>query len=459
MRVPGRVYISPEMLSGINGEELKQVMNVACLPGIVNYSLAMPDIHWGYGFPIGGVAATRVSDGVISPGGVGYDINCGVRLALTGLNYTDIQPKLEQLIKNLYNAIPTGVGARGAISKLQLNDLKKVSETGVSWALEQGFGTQNDKECTEEFGCMKEADFSAVSQKAKERGIDQLGTLGSGNHFLEIEVVREIYDEEIARSYGLFKGQVVVQIHTGSRGFGYQICDDFVKQLGEATKKYKIDLPDRQLACAPVDSEEGELYFRSMASAANFAWTNRQIIMELAKREFLKTLHLQQSDLRFRLLYDVSHNIAKIEKHLVDGKIESVCVHRKGATRAFAPGHPDLPNMYQLTGQPVLIPGDMGRYSFVCAGTQSAMEATFGSSCHGAGRLMSRSMALTAAKGRNLIGELREKGIIIQAKGNDTIAEEMPGVYKDVASVVDVMHRSGIIRKVAKLRPLGVIKG
>lgn len=461
MRVPGRIYISQKMLESQLSEDeaLKQVVNVAHLPGIEKYSLAMPDIHWGYGFPIGGVAATNLDDGVISPGGVGYDINCGVRLTTTSLIFQDIQNKLQNLINKLFQNIPTGVGASGAIKKLSKTDLKNVLLKGSIWALENNLGSQNDIVFTEENGTLRGADFSVISARALERGADQLGTLGSGNHFLEVDVVDEIYDENAAEVLGLFLNQIVVQIHTGSRGLGYQICDDFLKVLQSASKKYGFNLPDKQLACAPIKSQEGQDYLSAMQAAANFAWNNRQVIMHLAKKSFLDTFNISEESLKFHLVYDVCHNIAKIEKHFIGNKEKQVCVHRKGATRAFAPGSNQIPTKYKHIGQPVLIPGDMGRYSFVALGTQKAMDETFGSSCHGAGRNLSRHKAMKIAKGRNLLEELKEKGIVIQAKGFKTIAEEMPEAYKDVASVVDVMHKEGITKKIAKLRPIGVIKG
>lgn len=461
MRVPGRVYISQKMLEAQLSEDdaLKQVVNVAHLPGIEKYSLAMPDIHWGYGFPIGGVAATNLDGGVISPGGVGYDINCGVRLATTSLKFEDINNKIQNLISKLFQNIPTGVGASGAIKKLSKADLKNVLLKGSIWALENNLGNQNDIVFTEENGTLQGADFSVISERALERGADQLGTLGSGNHFLEVDVVDEIYDQYAADILGLFINQIVVQIHTGSRGLGYQICDDFLKVLQSASKKYGFDLPDKQLACAPIKSQEGQDYLAAMKAAANFAWNNRQVIMHLARKSFLDTFNISIHDLNFNLVYDVCHNIAKIETHKIDNLEKEVCVHRKGATRAFAPGSKQIPTKYMHIGQPVLIPGDMGRYSFVALGTQKAMEETFGSSCHGAGRNLSRHKAMKAAKGRNLLDELKEKGIVIQAKGFKTIAEEMPEAYKDVANVVDVMHKEGITKKIARLRPIGVIKG
>jgi len=461
MKVPGRVYISEEMTEHLKGEEaLTQVRNVAHLPGIQKYSLAMPDIHWGYGFPIGGVAATDLNEGVISPGGVGYDINCGVRLAVTSLEYEAVSSnKIGSLITDLFQAVPTGVGAGGALKKLGSNDIKQVLTKGAQWAVERGLGDPSDILYTEESGMLPGADPSVVSQRAIERGLDQVGTLGSGNHFLEIDVVDRIFDEKTAEVFGLFKGQLVILIHTGSRGLGYQVCDDYLKQIVKASAKYGFSLPDRQLACAPFYSEEGVQYFSAMQAAANFAWNNRQVIMHLAKQCMLKTFNMTDSQLGMQLLYDVSHNIAKVEEHEIDGVLKKVCVHRKGATRAFPPGSQFIPERYRAVGQPVLIPGDMGRYSFIAVGTHNAMKDTFGSSCHGAGRFMSRTKALKASAGRDIISELKKDGIIVQAKGAKTVAEEMPAAYKDVADVVSVMHNEGITNKVAMLRPVAVIKG
>ncbi len=461
MRVPGRVYSSEQMLFGEHqGEDaLKQVMNVAHLPGIQKYSIAMPDIHWGYGFPIGGVAATDINDGVISPGGVGYDINCGVRLATTSLTRDSIKDKLHSLVTELFNDIPSGVGASGAIKKLNEKDVKNILLKGARWGVENGFGLEEDLIFTEENGRLENADPGSVSKRAVERGLDQAGTLGSGNHFLEIDVVQEIYDEETAGAFGLFKDQITLLIHSGSRGLGYQVCEDYLKILVHSGSKFGYTLPDRQLACAPVKSDEGESYLRAMHAAANFAWNNRQIMMHIAQKSLSRVLSMSREDLGFRLVYDVCHNIAKIEEHLIDGEKKKLCVHRKGATRAFPPENKFIPERYRKTGQPVLIPGDMGRYSYIAAGNAKAMEETFGSSCHGAGRNLSRKKALQKAKGRDLIKELNAKGIEIAAKGIKTIAEEMPEAYKNISEVVNVMHSEGITTKVAKLRPLGVIKG
>jgi tRNA-splicing ligase RtcB len=461
MKVPGRIYSSRKMLEKYlqNDESVKQVVNVAYLPGIQKYSLAMPDIHWGYGFPIGGVAATDLQDGVISPGGVGYDINCGVRLIRTNLTHESVEKRLQKLVESLFRDIPTGVGSSGAIHKLTNKEIRQILIEGAGWAVENGYGDENDLHFTEENGCLAGADPDVLSPRAMERGLDQAGTLGSGNHFLEVQVVDEIYDETVAEVFGLFIGQITISIHTGSRGLGYQVCDDYLKILVKAIPKYGISLPDRQLACAPIQSQEGRDYLAAMAAAANFAWNNRQTIMALAQKSFMHTLNISPSELGFRLVYDVCHNVAKIEEHQINDKSKKVCVHRKGATRAFPPKSDKIPEAYQGVGQPVLVPGDMGRYSFVAVGTDQAMTDTFGSTCHGAGRVQSRHQALKAGKGKDLIGDLKKQGIIIQARGYKTIAEEMPYAYKDVADVVEVMHKAGISRKVARLRPLGVIKG
>ncbi len=461
MRVNGRVYASSKMMNQLmeEAEPLQQVINVAHLPGIHQNALAMPDIHWGYGFPIGGVAATDWQDGVISPGGVGYDINCGVRLISTQLNNDQIQPKKAKLVQELFHKIPTGVGSSHAIRKLSNKELCNAITRGVSWVINQGFGRTSDLAFTEENGCLPNADADLVSSRAMERGRDQMGTLGSGNHFLEIGKVDRIYDEVSAQVLGLFKDQIVILIHTGSRGLGYQICEDYLKVMGQASQKYRIKLPDRQLASAPIQSQEGSQYLAAMACAANFAWCNRQVIMSLAEKVFQQVLHISEHELGANLIYDISHNIAKKEQHIVNDKKQTVCVHRKGATRAFGPENPVLPDIYKKIGQLVLIPGDMGRYSYLCLGTKKAEQETFGSSCHGAGRILSRRQAKKKASGRNLFKELADKNIIVQTRGKGTMAEEMPDAYKDVSEVVEVMHQSGITKKVVRLRPIGVIKG
>ncbi len=458
MRVPGRIYTSERMLEQIGDEQApEQVANVAFLPGIVGKSLAMPDIHWGYGFPIGGVAATRVSDGVISPGGVGFDINCGVRLLRTNLTETDVKPRIEQLVARLFTSIPSGLGSEGRI-RLKGNQIDRVLIKGARWAIEEGYGEKEDLELTENGGCLAGADPEQVSEKAKKRGTPQLGTLGSGNHFLEIQVVDNIYDSVTANAFGVeAKGQVLILIHTGSRGFGHQVCDDYLKTMGKAIKKYGIELPDRQLACAPVKSPEGQSYLAAMACAANYAWVNRQCITHWTRQVFMEVFG--QSPHEIGMIYDVAHNIAKIETHEVEGKKLSVCVHRKGATRAFPSGHADVPARYRKVGQPVLIPGDMGRYSYVSVGTEMAMKETFGSTCHGAGRVKSRSAAQRELSSEKIAGELKRKGIEFKVASKSALVEEASQAYKDVSDVVEVTDGAGISRKVLKARPIGVIKG
>lgn len=460
MRVPGLIYADRELLDQIRQDEaLVQVANVAALPGIIGRSLAMPDIHWGYGFPIGGVAATDpAAGGVISPGGVGFDINCGVRLLRTGLEAAEVRKEIPRLLAALFAAVPAGIGGKSAL-RLSRGDEERVLREGSGWAVARGMGTETDLENTEERGCLAGADPSRVSPRARERGRSQLGTLGSGNHFLEIQYVDEVYDPGPARDFGVEKDQVTVMIHCGSRGLGHQVCSDYVKTMGAAARKYGYSLPDRQLACAPARSPEGEAYFAAMACAANYAWANRQIIMDRVRKVFGKALGRNTGGLKMGLVYDVAHNIAKFETHRAGGKEKALCVHRKGATRAFPPGHPDLPSRYRAAGQPVLIPGDMGRCSFLLAGTERALEETWGSTCHGAGRVMSRTAARKAIRGRELAAELKAKGIEVMAGSMASLAEEAPRAYKDVSRVVEVVHRAGISRRVARLRPLGVIKG
>lgn len=460
MRVPGRIIASDDLIAGLEGDNsLRQVMNVACLPGIEGYSLAMPDIHWGYGFPIGGVAAVNLEDGVISPGGVGYDINCGVRLIKTRLVFREIQEKITSLVESLFSLIPSGVGSQGAIPKVSIGEEKRLLREGARWAVEQGYGRQEDLEYMEENGALEGADADLISDRALERGSKQVGTLGSGNHFLEVGKVEEIYRGVEAEALGLFPDQVVVLIHTGSRGLGYQICEDFLKVMGTATRKYGIEIPDRQLACTPLSSPEGKDYMAAMACAANYAWANRQVIMSQAEKAFLKALNISPRELGFSLLYDVCHNIAKIEEHVVNEKTRRLCVHRKGATRAFPPGHRLVPKAYRQIGQPVLVPGDMGRYSYLLVGTEEAMRSSFGSTCHGAGRIMSRAQSKRISRSLNVDQEMKRLGVVARYQGRATMAEEMPHAYKDVATVVETMDRTGISKKVARFRPVGVIKG
>ena len=459
MRVPGRIYTSAKMIKAIQQEEaLKQVANVGSLPGIVQASLAMPDIHWGYGFPIGGVAAFDWQTGIVSPGGVGYDINCGVRLATTSLEEKDARPRLESLVDALYQNIPSGVGSTGVV-KLSKSEEKKVLKEGSRWALRQGFGLDGDLEHTEDGGCIPDADPEALTERALARGQKQLGTLGSGNHFLEVGVVDTIYDADIAKIFGLFEGQVTLMVHSGSRGLGYQVCDDALAQMTRHVKTLGIELPDRQLACAMIQSPEGRHYLRAMACAANYAWANRQVLLHHARHTFYRVFDAGPKTLNIDLLYDVCHNIAKKEEHVVSGNKQTLCVHRKGATRAFAPGHPALGQEFRQTGQPVIVPGDMGTASYLMVGTQRAMEETFGSTCHGAGRVLSRKAAKKQSKGRAIHRELEDKGILVRWTGRSTLAEEMPDAYKDVSQVVEVVHGAGISKKVAKLKPIAVVKG
>ncbi|MDD4939557.1 MAG: RtcB family protein [Candidatus Omnitrophica bacterium] len=461
MRVPGIIYADEKLLKDIRHDKAaEQVANVAFLPGIVNASLAMPDIHWGYGFPIGGVAATDIENGgVVSPGGVGFDINCGVRLVRTNLQYEEIKgKKIEELANRLFSDVPSGVGSKGEI-RVTSKEERGILIKGSGWAVSKGYGTEEDLECTEENGAIKGADPEAVSERAYERGKAQSGTLGSGNHFLEIQVIDQLYGRQDCDELGLDLGQVVLMIHSGSRGFGYQICDDYVKNMIHCLQKYNISVPDRQLACAPVNSPEAKQYLGAMRCAANYAWNNRQCLMHLARKAFEKVFFKSWQDLGMFLIYDVAHNIAKIEKHIIDGKERVLCVHRKGATRAFGPGHPALPERYKKIGQPVIIPGDMGRNSYLLAGTQKAMEETFGSTCHGAGRLKSRSAALRSVNFNVLLKELESKGIMIRASGRGTVVEEAPEAYKDVNEVVNVVHNAGIAKRVCRMRPLAVIKG
>ncbi len=460
MRVPGRIYADRRLMEALREDQsLVQVANVAHLPGILCCSMAMPDIHFGYGFPIGGVAAFSAEEGVVSPGGVGYDINCGVRLMATDLEEDDLKDDIRRLVDQLFRDVPSGVGASGAIAKLSRGELQKLVVEGAAWAVGRGYGTKQDLKHTEDGGALPGADPDAVGDRAYTRGLDQVGTLGSGNHFLEIQTVDEIFDPEAAAAYGLCEGQVTIMVHCGSRGFGYQVCEDYLGVMAEATHRYNMELPDRQLACAPVTSSEGRRYLAAMACAANYAWANRQMIMHLTEQALLRALRLSPKDLNMRLVYDVAHNIAKLETHEVSGSSVNTCVHRKGATRAFGPGRPEVPDDYREVGQPVLIPGDMGTASFVCKGTEEAMRQTFGSTCHGAGRVMSRSQALKRARGRAIDRELESAGILVRSQGRKTLAEEMPEAYKDVDQVVSVMEGAGISPRVARLRPLGVVKG
>ncbi|MBF0557163.1 MAG: RtcB family protein [Nitrospirae bacterium] len=458
MKTRGIIYVDSALERALELGSVEQVANVASLPGIVGASMAMPDVHTGYGFPIGGVAAFDLQEGVISPGGVGYDINCGVRLLRSNLVRERLLPRMKDLVDVLFREIPAGVGSKGKL-RLGKADEEKVLLKGARWAVERGFGEMADLERIESGGCLEGADPSLVSNKAYERGGAQQGTLGSGNHFLEIQYVDTIYDEEAARALNLFKDQITVMIHTGSRGFGHQVCTDFLEVMSRAAAKYGIELPDRELACAPFKSAEAQDYLAAMKAAANYAWANRQCLMHWTREAFMSVLSMGPHELGMTLIYDVAHNIAKVEEHTVNGRKTKLIMHRKGSTRAFPPGHPELPDAYRKLGQPVLIPGDMGRASFVLLGTEKAMQETFGSTCHGAGRMMSRHHAIRQAKGRAIWRELADKGIIVKSTGRETLAEEMPEAYKDVSDVVNVVHNAGISTKVARLRPMGVIKG
>ncbi len=460
MRVDGIVYVDEELLNYLGTDEsIKQVENVASLPGIVGASMAMPDIHWGYGFPIGGVAAFDADEGIISPGGVGYDINCGVRLVRSKLNAEDIKDRLPDIVDGLFRNVPSGLGSHRKDLRLSRDELKDVLRKGARWAIAQGFGTASDLKHIENEGCMNEADPEAVSDRACERGKNQLGTLGSGNHFVEVGRVAEIFDENAAQAFGLFREQVTIMIHTGSRGLGYQVCDESIREMLRAAEKYHINLVDRQLCCAPLNSPEGRRYFSAMAAAANYAFANRQMITHWVRETFGEVFNTSEASLGLSLVYDVCHNIAKMEKHRVRGTDSTLCVHRKGATRAFPPGTRLVPERYREVGQPVLVPGDMGRASYVLAGTQRAMEETFGSTCHGAGRIMSRNQALRTARGRSISREMEERGVYVRAAGKGTLGEEMPEAYKDVSKVVHVAHQAGISKLVAKIIPMGSIKG
>ncbi|MBF0216583.1 MAG: RtcB family protein [Candidatus Omnitrophica bacterium] len=459
MRVPGVIYSSEKLLRDVISDNApEQVANAAWLPGVVRASMAMPDIHWGYGLPIGGVLATDIdAGGVVTPGGVGYDINCGVRLIRTDMPLSKISGSLKGLAEELFRSVPTGVGSTGEI-KLDGRNAEDILTGGAKWAVSRGFGWDSDIDRSEENGAMEGADPGHVSKRAFERGYDQTGTLGSGNHFLEVQEVVEIYDEKSAKVFGVEKGLITVMIHTGSRGFGHEICSEYSAKMVGLSAKAGISLPDKQLSCVPVNSEDGKRYLGAMRSAANYAWANRQVITHLVRQAFQRVFGETPISLGMRLVYDVAHNIAKVEKYDMGGKEKKLCVHRKGATRALPPGHKDLPDEYRLTGQPVIIPGDMGRYSFLLAGTEKA-EETFYSTCHGAGRLMSRSEAIRTTKGRQIAKELEAKGIYLRYKGRETVHEEVPEAYKDVADVVDVVVGAGISRKVAKMRPLCVVKG
>jgi tRNA-splicing ligase RtcB len=460
MRVDGLIYASEPLMRQIRDDPaLEQVANVAFLPGIQRASLAMPDIHWGYGFSIGGVCATDPQQGgVISPGGVGYDINCGVRLVRTSLEYAEVAPRIERLVDLLYRRVPAGVGRDGPY-RFSPPELRDLMTEGTRYLARRGLATDDDVKFTEAGGRLENARPDLVSERALTRGSGQCGTLGSGNHFLEVQVVDQVLDRPAAARMGLVRDGVCVMIHSGSRGLGYQVCDDTLRQLRGVPEKYGIRLPDRQLACAPVDSPEGQRYLGAMSAAGNYAWCNRQLLMWQTREVFAEVFERSWEELGMSLVYDVAHNIAKLERHTLDGRERELWVHRKGATRAFPPGHPEIPRAYRDIGQPVLIPGDMGRASWVLVGQQRSMECTFGTTCHGAGRAMSRTAALRASKGRRIDRELAQRGVVARARTRRSLAEEQPSAYKDVDLVVDVVHRAGLSKKVARLRPIGVVKG
>ena len=459
MRVPARFYADEVLLKGIiTDNSLQQLINTATMPGIVKYALAMPDIHQGYGFPIGGVVATELPDGIISPGGVGYDINCGVRLLATHFNLAEVRPYLDELATILYTNCPSGVGKGGNI-KLKAGELDQIMSQGTKWAVKRGYGTEADLERTEENGCLAGADPAKVSPRAKDRGKGQVGTLGAGNHFIELDVVQAVFNETAAQRIGLWKGQIAVQIHCGSRGLGHQVCSDYVKLFQKVVQRYGLNLPDRELVCAPLSSAEGQDYFAAMKAAANYAFVNRQVLTFHIRNSFEQVLAGKVSNYHVFQICDIAHNMAKVERHRIDGKQVQLCVHRKGATRAFGPGSPELPAVYRDIGQPVLVPGSMGTASWVLVGTERSMSQTFGSTCHGAGRTMSRKKAKKTIHGATLRGELEGRGIHVRAGSMSGLAEESPTAYKDVDRVVEVVHSAGIAKKVAQLRPVAVIKG
>ncbi len=459
MRVPVRIFASKRLLEAVmNDKSLEQAVNAATLPGLVGHVVVMPDMHQGYGFPIGGVAATRYPDGVISPGAIGYDINCGVRLLASRIPYEAAEPYLGELASALDRHCPSGVGVKGKV-RVSQKELRKVCRQGARWALEHGMAREEDLRRTEEGGQLEGADPDAVSPRAMERGRPQLGTLGAGNHFLEVDIVEQVYDQEAARAMGLEEGYLAVQIHCGSRGFGHQICSDYVRDFQSAVRRYGIRLPDRELVCAPLDSPEGQAYLAAMRCAANYAFANRQILAHHARQAFEEVLKGKVPDWDLRQVYDIAHNMGKTETHVIEGEKVKVCVHRKGATRAFGPGSPGLPPEYAHIGQPVLVPGSMGTASWVLVGTEESMQRSFGSSCHGAGRVMSRHKAKKTVRGDQLRDKLEAEGIHVRAGSMRGLAEEAPLAYKDVDAVVEAVTGAQIARKVARLRPVAVVKG
>ena len=459
MKVPVRIYADEPLLQKmLSDRTIMQAKNVSSIPGIVGQSIVLPDGHEGYGFPVGGVAAMDAEEGMISPGGVGYDINCGVRLLRSNLTEKDVRSKLKELVTDLFSSIPSGVGSKGSV-KLTPSQLDEVLVKGVNWAIDNGYGSSDDADVCEENGQIQNADPNKVSDKARKSGAPQLGSLGSGNHFLEVQKVAEVHDEEAANRMGLKEGTITVLIHCGSRGFGHQVCSDYLRVAEQAMSKYDINLPDRELACVPNNSEEGESYRAAMFSALNFAWSNRQMLTHWTRKSIERVFNQSESDLDMKLVYDVAHNIAKVEKHKVDGKERKVVVHRKGATRAFPANRDEIPSKYRDLGQPVLVPGSMGTASWVLLGQPNSMDLSFGSTAHGAGRTMSRTKARRNFSEEDVKKSLNDKGIFIKALTRDGVVEETPQAYKDVDAVVNVSHNLGIATKVAKLVPIGVIKG
>lgn len=460
MRTSAVIYADEKMIPSIKSDSApEQIANVATLPGIAGNAMAMPDIHWGYGFPIGGVAAFDMEKGVITPGGIGFDINCGVRFVKTNLNAEDLDDKkIHSLVDEMFKNVPSGLGSKAKI-RLSKKELEDILVKGAYSPVENGYGWKQDTDFLEENGCLDFADTSFVSDKAIHRGLSQVGSLGAGNHFLEIQKVEEIFNPDIAKIYGINEpGQITIMIHTGSRGFGHQVCTDHLRVLERAVKKYNISLPDRQLACAPINSKEGDAYLKAMACAANFAWSNRQLIVHWVRESFEKVLNDSAENMDMNIVYDVCHNIAKIEEHEIDGKKRKLCVHRKGATRAFGSDRKEVPLKYRGVGQPVIIPGDMGTESYLLQGANGSKE-TFGSTCHGAGRVMSRHQATKKWRGEQIIKELGDKGIYVHPASFKVAAEEAPGAYKSIRNVVDIVHNAGISKKIVKLKPIGVVKG
>ncbi len=459
MKVPGWIFADDVLIKSIRQDNApEQVANVATLPGIIGASKAMPDIHWGYGFPIGGVAAMDVEEGVISPGGVGYDINCGVRLLRSNLEEDRVRDDIKALINTIFDNVPAGVGRKSRL-RLDKGELEEALDYGVEWAVERGYGWEQDLERIEDNGRIENADSDKVSKKAKDRGSPQLGTLGGGNHFIEIQRVEKIFDKELADAMDLEEGMITTMIHTGSRGCGHQIATDYINKMEKAIRKYNIDLPDKQLACAPFDSPEGRDYFAAMSCGANYAWTNRQLILHWVRESFEQVFDEEAEDMEMEMVYDVCHNVAKKEEHDIDGKSKDVVVHRKGATRAFAPGRKEVPKKYRDVGQPVIIPGDMGTASYIMAGTENSMKRSWGSTCHGAGRVMSRTGARKKFRVNQIKRDLSDQGIYVKAASDKVLKEESPGAYKDVNNVVEVTHNAGLSKIVAKLVPIGVMKG